>query len=314
MHFQQSPAWQSFQEALGRQTFQKSGKDWSFLAVLERGKGNTRLFCPYGPHAKDGSSFMEAIDELIVLAKATKVSFIRIEPEAPHFAELLKKRGWHKTAYQSHNPEHTRIIDLTQPKDQLISQMAQPVRNIYRNYHKKNVSVTKSTNPKDIEIFLELIHQVADRTGMNPHSDDYFRQQANSLLPTGKAQLWIAKIDGTPIATAITFDSSSTRYYAHAAASALPEHRRLNAGTALVAEAIIDAKKQGLDSFDLYGIAPDDAPPTHPWKGFTKFKTSFGGQNVSRGGTWELPARLLSYWTYRAYQTIRRQIISITRK
>lgn len=306
MHFLQSPAWQSFQKNLGRKTFRQSGDGWEYLAILEQGNKNSRLYCPYGPTAENQRALEDAIDSLKSLAKKYDVTFLRIEPTDPSLTDYLHNHGWQKVTYQSLNPEHTSIIDLGGTEDEIIARMDQPVRNCYRNYYKKDVHVTSSVNPLDIHLFLDLIHQVSDRTGMQPHSDEYFQKQADTLFPIGAARLWYAAYRGKIIATALMYDSSGTRYYAHAASSSLPEYRKLNAGTALLAEAIIDAKRRGLHAFDLYGTAPEGGPPNHPWAGFTKFKRSFGGQDTSSAGSWDLPIRPITYWTYRIYQTIKK--------
>lgn len=305
MHFLQSPAWQQFQESLGRKTFRQSGDGWSYLAILESGKGNTRLYCPYGPTVRDETSMSAAIASLTKLARQQNVTFLRIEPTNPEFTNFLKSHGWRKVDYQRLQPEHSHTLDLRLPTDELIAQMAQPVRNVYRNYHKKGVKVHNSTNPKDIEILIDFIHDVAKRTGLRPHSDNYFRQQAATLFPAQAARLWYATLDDQPIAAALLYENDDTLYYAHAGASSNPAHRKLNAGTALLAEAIIDAQKRGLKTVDFYGIAPDNAPKNHPWAGFTKFKRSFGGQDVAFGGAWELPLKPLQYWLYRAYHFYR---------
>lgn len=306
MHFLQSQAWESFQKSLGRATFRQTGEGWEYMAVLEHGTGNSRLYCPYGPYAVNQKAFEAALDSLVSLGKQKHATFVRVEPTTVDFCAYLEPQRWRKVTYQSLNPEHTSIIDLTLPKADIIAQMAQPVRNVYRNYQKKNIHVKKSQDPSDIEIFLSMIHQVSSRTGMRPHSDDYFRAQANSLLPVHAATLWIATLNGEPIATALMYDGDTTRYYAHAAASSLPEHRKLNAGTALLAEAIIDARDHGLTSFDLYGIAPNDKSEHQAWAGFTKFKRTFGGADMDFCGTWELPLNKPAYYLYRAYQKLRR--------
>lgn len=304
-HFLQSTAWEQFQQSLGRQTFRQSGDSWEFMAILERGKGNSRLYCPYGPTAKDERSLQSAITSLLELAKRHHVTFLRVEPTNPKFANHLKDHHWKKVTYQQLQPEHSRLLDLTQPTDQLISQMSQPVRNIYRNYHKKGVAVHSSANPQDVEILLNFIHQVAQRTGITPHDDAYFRQQAKVLFPANAARLWYATIDNQPIAAALFYESGNTLYYAHAGATSDPTYRKLNAGTALLAEAIVDAQKRRLTTVDLYGITPEGASKNHPWAGFTKFKRSFGGTDVTFAGAWDLPMRPASYWLYRAYQSIR---------
>lgn len=306
MHFLQTTPWQSFQEKLGRQTFRQSGDGWEYLATLEHGKGNTRLYCPYGPWASNESAFREAITSLASLGKELGVTFLRIEPTEAAWANLLKVEGWRKVTYQSLNPEHTIVIDLNRPEDLIISEMSQPARNIYRNYHKKDLEIKTSSDPADIGIFLDLIHQVSQKTGMRPHSDSYFQTQAESLFPAGAAKLWYVNHQNKPIAAALLYDGPDARYYAHAAADSSPELRKLNAGTALVAEAIIDAKRAGLKSFDLYGIAPEGSSKDHPWHGFTRFKRSFGGEEITFAGSWDLPLKPLGYWIYRTYQTIRK--------
>ena len=64
------------------------------------------------------------------------------------------------------------------------------------------------------------------------------------------------------------------------------------------------AHQTGHKFFDFYGIAPEDAPKTNPWYGFTQFKKSFGGQPTEFPGTWELPLRPIAYNLYYLYQKI----------
>lgn len=137
MHFLQSPAWQSFQKQLGRKTFRQTGNGWEYLAILEHGTGNTRLYCPYGPTADNQKAFEEALESLVSLARQHNATFLRIEPPEMTYTALLQKRGWRNTHYQSLNPEHSHIVDLTLPEEEVIARMAQPVRNCYRNYKKK---------------------------------------------------------------------------------------------------------------------------------------------------------------------------------
>lgn len=304
-HFLQSTAWQAFQEALGRTTFRQSGDGWEFLAFLEHGTGNTRLHCPYGPTASSPEAFAAAIDALTQLARQQQVTFVRIESPSPEYNDTLTQLGWKRAAHIHINPERTSIVDLTQDEPQILTRMAQPVRSRWRNHQKKGMQIRQSTDPADIALFLRLIHEVSERTGMNPHSDAYYTTQAQTLFPLGAASLWYVTHNDVPIASAIFYDDDDTRYYAHAAASSNPEYRSLNAGTPLIAEALFDAKRRGLTRLDLCGIAPEGAPASHPWAGFTKFKRSFGGDDLSYGGIWELPLQPAKYWLYRAYQKLR---------
>lgn len=303
-HFLQSKQWQNFQKSLDRQVFVESGEGWKYQATLESGRLNTRLYTPYGPTADDEKSFQNSLKSLIELGKKHKVTFVRVEPTNPSFIPILKQNGWKPVNYQQLQPEHTSIVDLSKPKEDIISNMSQPSRNILRNYHKKGLSIHKSQNPADLQIFLKFIHETAQRTGIKPHSDEYFQKQADTLFPVNAASLWYASFEGEPVAAAIFYQNEHTRYYAHAGASSNRDFRKLNAPTAIVAESIVDAHDSGLKFFDLYGISPNN-DPNHPWYGFTKFKKSFGGDDVEFSGAWDFPINHLVYSLYRLQQKLK---------
>lgn len=301
--FLQSSAWQAFQEALGRTTYTDSGKNWQYLAVKESGTLNTRIYSPYGPVCADAVSFDSAVTSLKSIAKSEGVTFIRVEPQRNITAKQLRDRGFRPVTYQQLQPAHTQIIDLGKSNDELLAAMSQNTRNITRNYGNKGVTIRASYDPAEISILTSLLAKVAARNHITPHSDDYFRAQAETLMPLKAAVLYVAEFEGAPIAATLVYDSEDTRTYAHAAAS--DEHRKLNAGTALVGQMILDAKEAGLKYFDLYGIADSD-DPRHPWAGFTKFKKSFGGEPVTYPGAWDFPIHKWKYRLYRMYQKVRK--------
>jgi lipid II:glycine glycyltransferase (peptidoglycan interpeptide bridge formation enzyme) len=302
-HFLQSPAWARFQEQLGRTVITDSGEGWRYLAVLETGTLNTRLYCPYGPEVSSPAALDAALDSLKRQAANHHVTFLRIEPTGTVTEADLQKRGLRRVTYLQLQPEHTQVIDLTPSEDEIVAQMHQNTRNLYRNYAKKGLAIKQSNSPADITILTSLLHGVASRNHITVHSDQYFKTQAEALMPNGDATLFYVEFEGKPIAASLVYDSDTTRYYAHAAAD--DSFRKLSAGTALLAYIIVDAKHRGLTSFDLYGIAPSD-DPSHKWAGFTKFKKSFGGSPAAYAGAWELPLKPLQYFAYRLYQTIRR--------
>lgn len=299
--FLQSDAWGAFQSARGYTVIREHGESWSYLAVVETGTGNRRLYTPYGPQFRNISDFDDAITSLKQQAASQKATFIRIEPTQDITPEELLARGFIPVNYNQLQPQHTQIIDLSKTNDGLLAEMSQNSRNITRNYHKKGIVIHTSRTPSDINILTSLLRDVAKRTGIQPHSSSYFQTQANSLFPLDAATLYYATLDNEPIAAALVYDSETTRYYAHAAAS--DAHRKLNAGTAIVGQLILDAKEAGLSTVDLYGISPND-DPSHPWAGFTKFKQSFGGTPVSYVGAWDFPVKPLAYRFYRLYQRI----------
>lgn len=298
-HFLQSPGWADFQRGLGRTVHERSGPGWSFLAIEESNPAGKLLYAPYGPVAASLTAFDAALAALTELARSCGAVFVRIEPVDAGFTDtdartVLRTRGL-RPAPANQQPELSWIVDLDRDFKDVLAGMKPANRNLYRNIHKKGVTFRASQDPSEISVLLEFLHLTAARSGFKPQSDDYLRQVARSLMPAGAATLFIAELEGEPIAAALAYDSADTRTYAHAALD--DAHRRLSAGIPLLVTLMADAKDKGLLHVDLWGVAPADQP-AHKWAGFTAFKKSFGGREVSYPGTWDLPVRKLRYGAY----------------
>jgi lipid II:glycine glycyltransferase (peptidoglycan interpeptide bridge formation enzyme) len=304
-YFLQSPAWADVQASLGRTVHQQSGPGWSFLAVEEKNPAGKVLYAPYGPVAASADAFDAALTALVATARSCGAVFVRIEPvsaglEMPAAADL-RQRGL-QPAPVNQQPELSWIVDLDRDFKDVLADMKPVNRNLYRNIHKKGVTFRASQDPDDISILLDFLHMTARRNGFKPQSDEYLTQGAASLMPAGAATLFIAELDGGPIAAALAYDSADTRTYAHAALD--DAHRKLSAGIPLLVTLMADAKDRGLKHVDLWGVAPADQPD-HKWAGFTAFKKSFGGHEVAYPGTWDLPVKKLRYNAYQLARKLR---------
>src|SRR4051812_28493914 len=76
-HILQRHEWGRFQNALGRKTFYASGDMWSWLAVLERGRFGSRLYCPYGPTVQTAKALVAALEVLKACAKIAGAAYVR---------------------------------------------------------------------------------------------------------------------------------------------------------------------------------------------------------------------------------------------
>lgn len=297
-HFLQTTAWQAFQEARGRQVYEASGDGWHYRAILEPGSRLTpsRLYCPYGPTITSETSLAQALQSLKQLGRKLGVGFIRVEPLGASFdASALKLR---EVEYSQ--PSHTWHIDLSPAPEEIIASMKQNNRSIYRNYQKKGLTYRETTDPTEITHLLTLLHGVATMNDIQIHEDDYLTLQADTLMSQHAAMLHFIEYENEVIAAALTYQTATTWYYAHAAAS--HTHRKLAASTALLAEIILHAKTAGAKTCDLYGVTTSD-DPQHRWAGFTRFKKSFGGHLVTLSPTYELPLRPIQYATYQHSKT-----------
>lgn len=168
--------------------------------------------------------------------------------------------------------------------------MGQQTRRAATQFSQRGVEVRASRDPSDIAILLGFLDEVAHRTRMHLHPSSYLKAQAHTFLPRGDGKLYVAEFEGRPIAAALFYDDYIRRYYAHAGANAA--FRSLNAGTAILATAMQDAKQRGQVELDLYGVAPNGLIG-HPWAGFSRFKRTFGGTDVPYLGAWEHTVRPL---------------------
>jgi lipid II:glycine glycyltransferase (peptidoglycan interpeptide bridge formation enzyme) len=298
-YFLQGPHWADVQRALGRTVHEQAGTGWRFLAVEERNPAGKVLYVPYGPLADSLPAFDAALESLTALARRCGAVFVRLEPVSAGFestdaAAVLPARGL-RPAPANLQPELSWIVDLDRDFKDVLADMKPVNRNLYRNIHKKGVTFRSSQDPAEISVLLEFLHLTAARSGFKPQSDEYLSQVAGALMPAGAATLYIAELQGEPIAAALAYDSADTRTYAHAALD--DTHRKLSAGIPLLVTLMAEAKDKGLKHVDLWGVAPADQPD-HKWAGFTSFKKSFGGREVAYPGTWDLPVKRLRYEAY----------------
>jgi lipid II:glycine glycyltransferase (peptidoglycan interpeptide bridge formation enzyme) len=299
INFLQSPAWAKFQRATHHQVIEKSGPGWSYLAIVEHGRFSNRLYCPFGPIATSVKKLAVAINDLKREASRRRLDFVRLEPTLPNITEAKMKRLGLRPAARFVQPPITVVNDVSQDETAISATLSQTARRYARKCDRAGITYSVSYRPQDIKFFLDMIHQVAQRTGMRPHDDLYFQEIAAVLFPTKQAGLLLAELNGQKIASIIFYSDGTTMSYAHAAA--LTKFRKFSPAVGLGYFALIQAHRTGHQWFDWFGIAADNSTDERyrSWAGFTQFKLSFGGQRLSRIGTWELPLRPVRYGLYR---------------
>lgn len=297
-HFLQSEAWEAFQQARGRRTIRRAGDGWSFLAIIEGKKPFLRLYTPYGPWARDQAAFESALASLVDAARREGAYAVRVEPMVTDgFVPDLPR------AHKDIQPRDTALVDLTRPEEEIIGAMSQTTRNLWRRSEKNGFRFRTSYDPSEVDFFIKMIHEVATRTGMRPHPDEYFRKIAEVLFPRRAAGLFIAELEGGPIATIIFYSDGRVCSYAHAAS--LAEYRKLSPATPLATYSMLEAKRLGHQWYDFYGIAPEGVE-NHRWSGFTHFKLAQGAERVQFAGTFEVPLNKARSRAISALRTLRK--------
>lgn len=302
-HFLQSDAWAQFQQAMGRRVIRQvhQSGNWSMQCLVMEAAGFRYLYAPYGPtfHGQAAEPHLwrpQVIGE-------QQPDFLRVEPMGNITAATLRTMG--AVPSTELNPAHTAVIDLTLTEEELRHNLTAGHRNAINGAERRGLSFREG-KADEIKVLIGLIKQTGRRKGFSPHPDSYYRAMAEVLMPLGAAKLYLAEAEGKAVAASIVFDYRGQRIYAHAAAD--PASRKLQAAVPLVWHMVLEAKATGMSSFDLWGVAPMEAGPNHPWAGFSQFKRAFGGQEVEHAGTWDLPLKPLKYRAYLAARTFNRWV------
>lgn len=290
----QSSEWRKLQEELGEESILVEKEGYQFLAIIKPTPVGNYLYCPYGPVAKDKTSFKNALGSLNDLAKEKSAIFIRVEPYDEAFKNNLPDSAKKSTDL---NPKETWILDLTGNDEEFKLRLPSRLLRYHKSAAKKSIIIEKSTNPDDIKYLLKLQQALANEKGINTFSENYLKTELKQPF----ASLYLVKYEGSIIAAGLVFDDETTRYNLQGAQS--DTGRKLHATGILTIQLILDAREKKLKSFDFWGIAPDDAPDDHPWKGFTAFKKTFNGIEVKHAGTYDI---VLSPFKYHLYQIIRK--------
>ncbi|MBQ9018589.1 peptidoglycan bridge formation glycyltransferase FemA/FemB family protein [Candidatus Saccharibacteria bacterium] len=307
----QTKQWQKLQDDLGAKSFFEKTDDYQYLAIEKKTPVGNYLFLPYGPSAKDEAGFQKAILSLENLAKEQGSIFIRLEPIEPTYTKLLPPLA---RKVRDVEPAETWVLDLPKiseedPLDnsELRNLLPSRLLRYYKNREKQGITIIKSHDPADIRHLVKLQSEMAKEKGITTFTEDYLKAELSQDFATlyllfrqstdleGKCSS--SSIENQVLAAGLVFDDEKTRYNLQGAQS--DEGRRLHATGILTIELIKDAAKAGKRTFDFWGIAPDGAPSSHPWAGFTAFKKTFAGREVKYAGTYDLPVRSLKYHLYR---------------
>lgn len=250
-------------------------------------------YCPKGPVVGKGIGGLEGLGE----RKGTM--FLRIEPdESSSVGRAVKSIDL--------SPSHTRITELSATDDELLAYMHPKTRYNIRVAQKNRVNVDLIGG--HFASAWKLFEQTASRGQFRLHPRGYYEAMLAQLTGDCRAFLATASHEGQLLAANIMIDFGSTRTYLHGASSS--QHRGFMAPYLLHWELLRDAREQGMSSYDWWGVAPVDAPQSHPWAGISRFKRGFPGEEYASPGTYDV---VLQPRRYRFYQCVR-SLLRIARR
>ncbi|MGH7764278.1 MAG: lipid II:glycine glycyltransferase FemX [Candidatus Dormibacteraceae bacterium] len=222
----------------------------------------------------------EAIDALVSWARDAKMARLTIEPEAPRSLEaVLSERGF--TSVTPTQPQHTRILTL-RPAAEMLASFRHGRRYNIRAGLRRGVLVEEG---KDGAELARQSAAVERRESIHLPGRGYY-ELLLELLPWCRTYVAYEPAKREALATVLVARHAARAYSLFAGRSgSRPE---LMGNDLAWWSAITSSAEAGCRDFDLWGIPPPGAGPSHPWHGLGFFKSEFGGDEVSYAGAWEL--------------------------
>ncbi|MEK7637194.1 MAG: peptidoglycan bridge formation glycyltransferase FemA/FemB family protein [Patescibacteria group bacterium] len=304
--FLQSWTWGEFQHVLGRPIWWLGAFDENRLVGSALVIGHelllrkTYLYCPRGPLADRSEVARTLFVAMRSLGEKENAMYVKVDPGIYHFADDVTQLAGKYTLGTTLQPQQTLVIDTAQSPDDLLASMHPKTRYNIRLAEKKKVTVRWSTELQDLETFLGLMHQTAQRQGIRLHQDQYYRQLFTVLQTAGMAELILGEYNGAVRSAHMIIWHGRTATYLHGGSD--DSTKEAMVPYLLQWETIKQAHQRGVKEYDLWGIAPDDEP-THKWAGITRFKRGFSGRQIVF--PLSLNAILQPQW-YQAYRLAKR--------
>ncbi len=230
--------------------------------------------------------------------------FVRFRPQhtdSPAIDSLLRSYGA-RLAPMHIAADHTSVLTITPPLDDLLQHMRQQTRYEIRRSAKRDLTITAHSGNALLDEFCTLQADTAARQGFIPPS----KQQLAAIMDAfgEQAKIYtVRKHDQTLNMALVLFFGDEATYYEAASTMAA---RKEPGAYALLWQIIQDAKAAGLTRFNLWGIAPNDNPE-HRFAGVTTFKRGFGGDDVTFVPAHDLVRRPLRYQLTRAFELARKK-------
>ena len=280
----QTPEYGMFSKNLGYDYFilgvYKEEKLVGSALVLDiKAKRGRFYFLPYGPilDYSNSACFNALIKSLKNYAKRNQVDFIRVSPftdDTISNRQLLTNKGFKKSPMHM-LAETTWILDVSPDKDMLLKNMKQNHRNLIRRQEKLGIRIEKSTNIKDIQKVHRLLVETSKRHTFVPFSQRYLEKEFKAFKKLKGGTIYLGYYGEELVAAAITYAYGNTTAYKHGASNM--KYKKIPVSYCIQWQAIQDAKARGCKYYNFWGIAPNDAPKSHPFYGITHFKKGFGG-------------------------------------
>ena len=249
---------------------------------------------------------------VVDISKAAETLLGEMKSKTRYNIKLAQKRGVvvHETWSMQHKIQDTRYNNQANSNEQ--------ISNNQTNQDTKYLSTGQAGKIRNtnLEAFLKLTKEMAQRHGITAHPEDYYRKMIE-MLPSEMLRIYVAQFEDKIIAANLVLFFGKTATYLHGASG--NEHRSVMAPFLLQWQAMLDAKERGFERYDFGGVKiveHRDLTPTlsfrrrgskgevNTWEGITTFKLGFSPQTqlVEFPGSYDIVVNPRKYAMYRGLQ------------
>lgn len=261
----------------------------------------TVWYLPKGPCVTSPEQLAPVVEGLREAGRREGVLFVRMEPEyvgTPEAVRATQALGLVRTEpVQPHSS--TILIDISGTEEELLASFTAKTRNKVRRAIKDGVQIERAPDTEQTyEEMWELWQDVVRDQELGVRSKDYHVRSWRTLVAGGNAQVFIARAEGVPVASALVMAISPVACYKEGASL---RDRPVTGGSQLMQwEAMRWAQERGCTVYDMCGTPHstrmDDE--SHPRHGIGHFKAGFTKDKAPVTdwvGAWDLVLRPRRY-------------------
>ena len=282
-NFLQSWAWGEFHEARNKKVVRRialNDKDeviGAYVGQIETAKRGTYMAIAGGPILDwRDKELREAIfADIKEQAEKDDCVFVRVRPqiiESNDNREMFANLGL-KPAPMYLSVEFAGVLDITKAEEQILAGASQGLRRKIRKAQKNNITVSTSTDPKDIHEFYEIQLQTAARHKFVEFSESFLQKQFEAFAKYDAVKLYTAKLGDEILAQNFIIFYGHEAAYHYGGSTELGT--KCSGAPLLHLAAMKDARERGIERYNFWGITAED-DVNHRFYGVSQFKRSFG--------------------------------------
>ena len=286
-NFLQSWAWGDFHQARNKTVIRRVVLDnddkivAAYVGQVETAKRGTYMAIAGGPIMDwSDKKLREAVfNDIKEQAEKNKCVFVRIRPqivENDKNRALFKQLGL-RPAPMYLSVEYAGILDISKSEEEILAGASQGLRRKIRKAQKNDITVTTSTDPKDIKTFYKIQLETAARQKFVEFSEDFLRKQFEAFAKYDEVKLYTAKLGDEILAQNFMIFYGNEASYHYGVSTDLGT--KYSGAPLLHMQAMRDARERGIKRYNFWGITAED-DTKHRFYGVSQFKRSFGVEEL----------------------------------